>query len=135
MRPARPAPTLGAVLVVRESEGRGRGVFAEAPIAEGTLFEECHVLVVPAEQVAPLLGTALRDYVFAWGGTDDEVAVALGLGSLYNHARDPNAMFVRKLEARTLAFYAIRPIAAGEEITISYHGGFGDRSDVWFEIR
>lgn len=123
------------MIAIRESGGRGRGVFATAPIAEGTLFEECHVIVVPAAQVPPLLGTVLRDYVFAWGGTDDEVAVALGCGSLYNHARDPNAMFVRKLEARTLAFHAIRPVAVGEEITISYHGGYGDRGDVWFEIR
>jgi uncharacterized protein len=123
------------VLAVRESEGRGRGVFATEDIAEGTLLEECHVVVVPAEQVAPLIGTILRDYVFAWGGTDDEVAVALGFGSLYNHARDPNAMFVRKHEARALAFFAVRPIAAGEEITVSYHGGYGDRGDVWFETR
>jgi uncharacterized protein len=123
------------VLAVRESAGRGRGVFATVDIAEGTLIEECEVIVVPAEQVPALLGTVLRDYVFAWGGTDDEVAVALGFGSLYNHARDPNAMFVRKLEARTLAFFTIRPVAAGEEVTISYHGGFGDRGDTWFEIR
>jgi hypothetical protein len=123
------------VLVVQQSEGRGRGVFAAVAVAEGEVLEECPVIVVPAEQVPPLLGTVLRDYVFAWGGTDDEVAVALGLGSLYNHAREPNAMFVRKHEARTLVFYALRPIAAGEEVTISYHGGYGDRSDVWFEIR
>ncbi|HEU4538065.1 MAG TPA: SET domain-containing protein-lysine N-methyltransferase, partial [Polyangiaceae bacterium] len=59
----------------------------------------------------------------------------LGYGSLYNHAREPNAMYVRKHEARSIAFFALRPIGAGEEITVSYHGGFGDRGDVWFDVR
>lgn len=121
--------TLGA------SEARGRGVYAAVDIAEGTLLEECPVVVLPPEDVPRLLETALRDYYFVWGGTGDAAAIALGYGSLYNHAREPNAMYVRKHEALTIAFFALRRIAAGEEITVSYHGGFGDRGDVWFDVR
>ncbi len=117
------------------SEGRGRGVFAAVDIAEGTLIEECPVVVVPPAEVAHLGETALRDYYFVWGGTGDGAAIALGYGSFYNHARDPNAMYVRKHEALTIAFFALRRIEAGEEITVSYHGGYGDRGDLWFDIR
>jgi uncharacterized protein len=123
------------VITLGESEERGRGVFAAVDIAEGTLIEECPVVVVPPDEVPHLLKTELRDYFFVWGGTGEAAAIALGHGSLYNHAREPNAMYVRKHEARALAFFALRPIRAGEEITVSYHGGYGDRGDVWFDVR
>lgn len=123
------------MIALGTSEGRGRGVFATVDIAEGTLIEECPVVVVPPDEVEHLLKTALRDYFFVWGGVGDAAAIALGHGSLYNHAREPNAMYVRKHEALTIAFFALRAIKAGEEITVSYHGGFGDRGDIWFEIR
>ncbi|HEU4409363.1 MAG TPA: SET domain-containing protein [Polyangiaceae bacterium] len=117
------------------SEARGRGVYAAVDIAEGTLIEECPVVVIAPDEVGYLQETALRDYFFVWGGVGDAAAIALGYGSLYNHASVPNAMYVRKHEALTIAFFALRAIAAGEEITVSYHGGFGDRGDVWFDVR
>lgn len=117
------------------TNARGRGVFARVPIDEGDLIESCPVIVVPEEQVAAMGGTILHEYFFQWGGTRDAGAIALGFGSLYNHARDPNAFYVRRLEDSILEFRAIRAIAAGEEITVSYHGGFGDKGPVWFEIQ
>jgi SET domain-containing protein len=130
------APVLATpnpALVVRETPHRGRGVFAVMPIAEGTLVESCPVLEVPVEDAPRLLETVLGDYLFLWGGTRDRAALALGYGSLYNHSDAPNAMYVRK--PSTLDFVALRDIAAGEEITVSYNGGFGDTSPVWFEAR
>lgn len=122
-------------LEVRDSNERGRGVFARVPIDEGEIIEECPVIVIPPEQLDALGGTILHEYFFQWGGTRDAGAIALGYGSLYNHAHDPNAMYVRRLEARLLVFHALRAIAPGDEITVSYHGGFGDRSPVWFDVR
>lgn len=122
------------MIVVRDAGARGRGVFAAVDIAEGTLIEECAVLVLPESDVAHLEKTALSDYYFRWGGTGDQAAIALGCGSLYNHADVPNAMYVRKTDLLLLAFFAVRPIAAGEEIRVSYHGGFGQRSAVWFDV-
>lgn len=120
---------------VRESEGRGRGVFALSPILAGTLIEEVPVVVIPPEDLAHVCETVLQSYHFVWGGTGDASAIALGYGSLYNHAHDPNAMYVKKFAARTIAFVALRDIAAGEEITVSYNGGIGDDRPVWFEVR
>ena len=121
------------VVSVRSTPQRGRGVFAEAPIEEGAIIESCPILRISAEEMPALMGTVLGNYLFQWGGTRDEGAVALGYGSLYNHSADPNALYVRKVE--TLDFVALRNIAPGEEITVSYHGGFGDKSPVWFEVK
>lgn len=120
------------MLEIRDAGARGRGVFAARDIPEGALIEECPVIVVPEEQVEALGETVLGDYYFRWGGTGDEAAIALGFGSLYNHSDAPNAMYVRQREARLLVFFAVKAIAAGDEILVSYNGGFGDRSPVWF---
>lgn len=122
-------------LIVRESPGRGRGVFAGVPIEEGESIERCYVIVIPEEQLQHLGNTILHEYFFQWGGTRDAGAIALGYGSLYNHSNEPNAMYVRKIEEGILEFVALRDIRAGEEITVSYHGGFGEKTPVWFEIR
>jgi uncharacterized protein len=120
---------------VRATAERGRGVFAVDAIAEGVEIEECPVIVVPAAEVPALVQTVLRDYHFLWGPAGDASAIALGYGSLYNHADDPNALYVRKTDLGVLSFVSIRAIRAGEEITVSYNGGVGDRSPVWFEVR
>jgi SET domain-containing protein len=123
------------VFRVGESPGRGRGIFATVDIPEGTVIEECPVIVIPLEEVETINQTVLRDYHFMWGGTGEASAVCLGHGSLYNHDHTPNAMYVRRLDARIIAFHALRDIRAGEEITVSYNGGWGDRTPVWFEKR
>ena len=128
---------LGAMvpLTVRMTEARGRGVFAAARIAEGTLIERCAVIVVPPEEVEILNRTRLGNYHFQWGGTRDASAIALGFGSLYNHAHDPNAIYVRRFEDEVIEFVSLRAIAEGEEITVSYNGAIGDDRPVWFEVK
>jgi hypothetical protein len=120
-------------LDVRETSERGRGVFALGDIEPGALIEECPVIVIAEAEVVAIKNTVLGDYYFTWGGTGDEAAIALGYASLFNHAAEPNAMYVKKTTTRTIAFHALRQIRAGEEITVSYHGGFGDRGPVWFQ--
>lgn len=132
-----PVPPEGierAGIAVRDAGPRGRGVFATRDFEEGETIEDCPVIEVPEAELPALASTVLSSYFFQWGGTGDEGAVALGYGSLYNHTNDPNAMYVRKRAHKLLSFVALRPIAAGEEITVSYHGGFGQRTKVWFEI-
>lgn len=122
-------------LEVQHAPGRGRGVFALVAFAEGEVIESCPVIPIPEEEVDAVGRTVLGNYFFKWGGTGDEGAVALGFGSLYNHTNDPNAMYVRKYELFVIDFVALRPIAIGDEITVSYHGGFGQKTKVWFEVK
>ena len=61
--------------------------------------------------------------------------IALGFGSLYNHTVWSNADFILDLENETIDIVALRDIAAGEEITLNYHGESGDEEPLWFEIQ
>ncbi|MGE5268311.1 MAG: SET domain-containing protein-lysine N-methyltransferase [Thiohalocapsa sp.] len=125
---ARPAgrPLAVSPLEIRSDPAKGRGVFAMAPIAAGTLIEAAPVVVVPAAQCALIDKTILHDYYFRWVQRADDAAeatgaVALGLVSLCNHSRRPNARVRRNLAEATLDLLAQAAIAAGDEITIDYN--------------
>jgi SET domain-containing protein len=117
---------------VKRIKGKGRGVFARRAIARGEVIERLPVLVMTADEYAKGLSiTPLKDYCFAWGV--DQVALALGYGSLYNHSYKPNARYA-DIQPATKAFVALRAIAPGEEITVNYNGKPGSRAKVWFEL-
>ncbi len=107
-------------LEIRSDPAKGRGIFASAAIAAGALIEAAPVIVISAPQCALLDKTILHDYYFRWDehGTG---AVALGLVSLCNHSRRPNARVRRNHARHTLDLLALAPIAVGEEITIDYN--------------
>ena len=110
----------------------GRGVFTSEAIPEGAVMEICPVIVLPREEVPVIHGTRLHDYYFSWGWNDDQCAIALGYGSLYNHAYEPNARYQVDIDDETLEIIALRDIEAGEEITVSYNGDPEDKTPVWF---
>ena len=123
------------------TRGRGgRGVFAVADIAAGTLIERAPVLLIPRQQVfnadpkGPSPSPHLSWYVFDWAGHTkrDYVALALGYGSIYNHAADPNAEWTPE-PPDALAFRAVRDIPAGDEVFISYLAKGGDGHPLGFE--
>ena len=110
----------------------GRGVFALRPFDPGDTVEVCPVLVIPKREHAQVAGqTFLLYYQFPWKTHESEGAIVLGFGSLYNHSDDPNARHVRDFERVLMRFEALKPIAAGEEVTISYAGPDGEFSPWW----
>ena len=111
-------------LEIRDDPQKGRGVFASAPIAAGTLIEAAPVIIIPPSQLKLLDQTILHDYYFAWDGDakgGGKGAVALGLVALCNHSRRPRARVRRNLAQGTLDLVALLPIAAGDEVTIDYN--------------
>jgi hypothetical protein len=119
-------------VVVRLSEGRGRGVFAERDFKPRELIERCPVLVLPGEQHQIIRRTVLAHYFFRWVEGTGVVAVALGYGSLYNHSRRPNALHYHRTEHNEILIVAYEPIRRGEEIFISYTK-LGDKRQLWFD--
>jgi SET domain-containing protein len=120
------------MLEVRQSQ-YGRGIFATRDIKKDELLEVSPVIIFPKEEFKYLEKTTLIDYVFWWGKDFDECALALGIGSLFNHSRTPNAIFKRKLKKGTINFYAYTDIKEGEEIQINYNGDPDDKTRLWFE--
>lgn len=114
------SPTRIPLEVRSAGADKGRGVFAAAAIARGTLLEEVPVLVFSAaEYESHGKHTLLAHYTFNW--RDGGQALALGLcGSMWNHKAEPNVGFLRDYEALTIRFVALADIAAGEECCISY---------------
>lgn len=119
------------MLHIREIPNKGRGVFAGQAYAPGEVLERAPVIVLADPQWEHLEATGLKDYYFVW---DDAVAIALGCGSLYNHAFRPNAAFEVRADEKIMEFRALCAIAPGEEITINYNQGReDDQAPVWFE--
>lgn len=116
----------------------GRGVFARRDIAAGEIFERAPVLLIPRAQVfgpgeAAQRAARISWYVFSWINTRrDYVALALGYGSIYNHSETPNARYRMHLPD-VMEFFALRPIRAGEEITVDYHGDDGHGKPLGFD--
>lgn len=113
------------------SDIHGRGVFCAHPLSLGDVIEICPVIVLPGHEIDLLTHSLLYEYYYAWGENQEQCAIALGYGSLYNHSAHPNAEFTPDYNDDTLIFIAIRDIAAGEEITVDYQAGAVVRN-LWF---
>jgi hypothetical protein len=99
---------------VRESEGRGLGVFAKSPFASG---ERIRVVNIEREvtEEQPLGPEDNPDHAFL----SDGKLLLVGMPDRYlNHCCDPNA-FVR-YRGTAIDLVARRPIRPGEEITVDY---------------
>ncbi len=119
-------------LYIAHSEGKGRGVFTSQSIGKGEVIEVCPVLIIPKVELPIIHKTVLHDYYFLWGEDLEECAIALGFGSIYNHELHPNANFILDIFNKTIDIEAIKPIEAGEEITLNYHGEPGNKDELWF---
>lgn len=127
--------TPGTKLRLGPVPGKGRGVFATAPIAAGELFERAPVIISPDTEWPDLEKTQLYHYCFEWGPEHTHTAIALGYASLYNHSFTPSARYLLQLDEHLIHFVALRDIAAGEEIVMNYNGEPTDLTPVWFELK
>ncbi|MEL7159317.1 MAG: SET domain-containing protein-lysine N-methyltransferase [Bacteroidota bacterium] len=116
-------------LYVAPSPRGGRGVFTSQTIAAAAVIELSPVILLSAADRRIIHQTHLHDYYFQWDG--DRAAIALGLGSLYNHAEEANARFDLDYDFGQIRFAARRDIAAGEEITTDYRAGKPEMK-LWF---
>lgn len=116
----------------RLSPGRGRGVFAVAPIEAGELIERVCAAEIPPEQCTALdRMQPIGDYYFQHPENPDAGLMLFGLVSLSNHSDDPNAE-VRRVFTPDLGWtaelVALKPIPEGAEVTHKY------RCPPWFEV-
>lgn len=119
--------------VVRLPGKKGRCVCALRNICKGDLIEQAPVLVIPKKEKALIERTVLWDHWISWGHKDQDLAIPLGFGGLYNHSYEPNAICYAFQRQRKLEYVALRDIKSGEEITINYNGSPDDKSPVWFD--
>lgn len=107
---------------VRYSGLSGRGVFAERDFNPGELIEACPILPIDHDAKCETWNEDEPIYQFyTYHGTDHYQVLALGYGSLYNHSDNPSADHEFHQASHLIIIRALRFIAAGEEITISYY--------------
>jgi len=116
-----------------QTEHKGRGVYTAMDIPASSLIEICPVILIPKDQMQWIDHTVIYDYYFIWKNND--LALALGFGCLYNHSELPNAEVIYDYDALEIHIHAIREITEGEEITIHYHNDSGFKGKLWFEVK
>lgn len=114
----------------------GRGAYAGRAFAAGELVESCPVVLFDGHfRTVP---DQVRKLLFNWGHltrSDAMHCLALGYGSMYNHANPANMSYEADAPGGTLRFLALRAIAPGEELTVNYNaagGGPESAEDTWF---
>jgi SET domain-containing protein len=122
-------------LYIKKILHKGRGVFSRRPIEREEVIEICPVLVLPPEDYEMLNATGLSDYFFNFSKEEKLMALSLGFGSIYNHAKDSNAGYFLDRDNRTFTYYALERIPPGVEICINYSGEPGQDFPEWFESR
>jgi uncharacterized protein len=124
MNPVRPVADAGEFQLrlhyVRQSPGKGRGVFALTNIQKNSLILESHAVVLSADDCKKIDETSIWIYRFA---LDGECAIVFGDISFCNHSDTPNAKVVWNRVNSTAAIAslaAVTDIAANAEIVIDY---------------
>ncbi|MFM2060398.1 MAG: hypothetical protein RLZZ507_68 [Cyanobacteriota bacterium] len=120
------------MLVVRDTEIKGRGVFAQKDFEPGEIIDVANVIVIPKQQVKLITHTVLCNYYFSWYG--ESGAIALGYASLFNHSYHPNALYLKNFAKSIIEIIAYKNIRKGEEITINYNGTVDDLTPIWFDV-
>lgn len=121
-------------ICIKQTGKYGKGVYATRAIKQGELIEQSPVLVAQTSEWEHLKNTVLFDYCFTWGFDDEDIAIALGYGSLYNHSFNPNATFTNNPVNQSIDFFAITDIRDNDEITINYNQDPDDCTPLWFDV-
>lgn len=113
---------------VKDSPGKGLGVFATNYILAGEVIEECHLVTLPIPNGEP--SDMLIDYRFNWPQDSEtqEQVIPFGNGCIYNHSDNNNAIWRDHPRYKAFQFVAVKDIYPGEEI-YTYYGG----DDYWNE--
>ncbi|CDO70863.1 hypothetical protein BN946_scf184801.g56 [Trametes cinnabarina] len=100
-------------------EGKGRGVYACREIPAQTLIEVSPVLLFSATEYEEHgCHTVLDHYTFKW--RDGRMALALGLGSLFNHSQRPNVSYSFDMATESIRYTTTRKVMRDEELCIFY---------------
>ena len=114
----------------------GRGVFASKNINKNEIIEICPVILAPESDLANLDKSIFVNYFFYFGMKKEQLAIALGYGSIYNHSYSPNAKYKLSVREKTITFTSLKNINKGEEITFNYKlGNSNSKSPLWFEVK
>ena len=105
---------------IKESPGKGWGVFATEDIEEGEIIEECLLLTLPIQKGE--VSSLFLDYRFNYPqqGEWTEQVLGMGYASYYNHSNNANAYWRDHPTLKAFQFISNRKIFKYEEIFVFY---------------
>lgn len=103
-------------LIIKNTKKLGRGVFAAKNIPANVLIESAPILLMPYIEVP---NCSILD-LYCYGWNDENIAIALGYGGLYNHNFKPNVFYQNNFEKNVIEFYTIKKIRKGQQLFIDY---------------
>lgn len=108
-------------LTVTMTRTMGRGVLARAPIAAGSPLGRFHTIRIPPDEVARMKHGTLSRFWFE-DERDGAAFIVLGVIELINHSLEPNVdrRWSASEEGEMVELYALRDIAAGEQLFLDY---------------
>lgn len=115
---------------------KGLGVFASREIALGEIVELAPVLHLRGSYSG--LPIELQQRVFHWerlAALSGIHALALGYGSVYNHANPANLRYASEQNGEAIRYTAVVDVRKDEELTINYNDAGGEpisTEDNWF---
>jgi len=119
-------------IYIAPSDKGGRGVFSTKNLPAGCVLEVSPVLVLKPKERKALDGTKLQHYIFEWGVTKRQAAVAFGYVSMYNHDYNSNCEYEMDYEMETMTVKTVRAVKKGEELCINYNATPTDTTPIWF---
>ncbi|KAK3847469.1 MAG: hypothetical protein J3R72DRAFT_431469 [Linnemannia gamsii] len=107
-----------STLQIQDCGAKGRGIVTTVVIPARTVIDISPILLFASKEYLTYgQYTQLDHYTYRWKGG---MALALGLGSMFNHSRSPNVGFQRDIDNGLIRYSTLREIQVGEELCISY---------------
>lgn len=121
-------------MCLRNTREKGRGVYASQDIPYNTLIHISPLLLFPSGSAIPEAlyspeRAVLCHYTYTFGR--DHQALALGLGSMFNHSKHNNVGFIIDKPNLLIKYFSVTSISSGSELCINYgnHLWFDDTSE------
>ncbi|MEO6832255.1 MAG: SET domain-containing protein-lysine N-methyltransferase [Chitinophagaceae bacterium] len=122
-------------IYIAQTERKGLGIFTREALPEGFCVEVSPVLVMDAMARNNIDKTLLHDYIFEWiPDGEKQCCMALGYLSIYNHSPTSNCEYFMLYDEHKMYIQTIRPLVAGEELSINYNGDWNNSAPVWFPL-
>ncbi len=115
----------------KKSSLHGTGIFAKTDFKNNEVIEICPIIILNEKDTKKIDKTHLYNYYFSW--KEEESAISLGYGSIYNHSYDSNAIYEKDFLNNLIIIKSIKKIKKGQEITVNYNGDANNKEMVWFE--
>lgn len=106
------------MITIKKTKKYGRGIFANKNIKKGTIVEISELITIDSTKEDKMVSsTKLKHYLYLYKDTS---ALALGLGSLFNHSNHPNVSWKMNEKNKTIVFKVNQDIEKGQQLFIDY---------------